>query len=135
MTIIDMWTPTGVILGFQMTLFSWRLSEEAKVGDKNDIPWLTPSDYLNIFGMLILVIGVYLLPILELTSINSTKVFFGLGIFVFIGQAIGTAAHYQLFNKTKSRIFVWFPKQEKIILGIFCVLTIIYLLIAIFRFK
>jgi hypothetical protein len=130
MEISDLWTPTGLILGFQMTLFSWRLKEERIVGREGDIPWLTPSDYMNILGMLILLFGIYLLPILGLIEIELAKVLFGLGLFLFVGQAIGTAGHYQLFNRTKPRIFIWFPKQEKIALLLFSVISLIYLIIA-----
>ena len=50
----DLWTPTGLLLGFQVTLFKWRLEREAEVGDKGDIPWLVPADYVSILGMLTL---------------------------------------------------------------------------------
>jgi len=43
----DLWTPAGLILGFQVTLFKWRLERESEVGDKGDIPWLVPSDYIS----------------------------------------------------------------------------------------
>jgi hypothetical protein len=133
MTILDLWTPTGIILGFQMTLFSWRLSEERKVGYKGDIPWLTPSDYMNVLGMLVLLFGVYLMPILDFIDIKLSKVFFGLGLFLFIGQALGTAAHYQLFNRTNKRVFVWFPTQEKVVLILFAIFAIAYFFIALIK--
>jgi hypothetical protein len=39
----DLWTPTGLLLGFQVTLFKWRLEREAEVGDKGDIlGWFQP---------------------------------------------------------------------------------------------
>ncbi len=133
MTITDIWTTTGVIIGFQMTLFSWRLAEERKVGYAGDIPWLTPSDYMNIVGMLVLVLGVYLLPILDIIDLRLIKVFFGLGIFLFVGQAMGTAAHYQLFNRTKKREFIWFPKQEKVVLALFAAFSFAFIIIGLVR--
>jgi hypothetical protein len=30
----DLWTPTGLLLGFQATLFKWRIERESEVGDK-----------------------------------------------------------------------------------------------------
>ena len=53
----DLWTPAGLILGFQVTLFKWRLERESEVGDKGDIPWLVPSDYISILGMFSFVFG------------------------------------------------------------------------------
>ena len=130
MSIESLWGPTGVILGFQMTIFSWRLSEERKVGYRNGIPWLTPSDYLNLFGMLALVSGIYLLPIVGVLSFEVSKIVFGLGVFIFIGYAFGTAAHYQLFNLSKRRDKVWFPTQEKVTLSIVIAVAIAYLIFA-----
>lgn len=133
MSISDLWTPTGVVLGFQMTLFSWRLAREVEIGDKGDIPWLTPSDYMNIVGMLILVFGVYLLPIMNIVNLDISTILFGLGIFLFIGQALGIAGHYQLFNTKKKREFMWFPKQEKNVLLIATIVSLSYLIIALIK--
>jgi hypothetical protein len=58
----DLWTPTGLLLGFQVTLFKWRIEREANVGDEGDIPWLVPADYVGIGGMLCFLFGVILLP-------------------------------------------------------------------------
>lgn len=55
----DLWTPTGLILGFQVALFKWRLERESEVGDEGDIPWLVPSHR----HALSCVLGVVLLPI------------------------------------------------------------------------
>ena len=131
MALESLWGPTGVILGFQMTIFSWRLLEERKVGYRGKTPWLTPSDYLNLSGMLILVFGIYLLPILDIINLKISKILFGLGVFIFIGQALGTAAHYQLFNITKHRKFDWFPKQEKVVISLVVLIAIAYLVFAV----
>lgn len=125
----DLWVPTGLLLGFQVTLFKWRLEREAEVGDKGDITWLVPADYLSIAGMLSFLFGVILLPVTGLVGFLFSRAAFGLGALLFVGQALGLAAHYQLFNRTKPREFVWFPKQEKVVVGIIVVLSAVYLLI------
>jgi hypothetical protein len=81
-----------LILGFQATLFKWGLEREAEVGDKGDIPWLVPSDYISIAGMLILVFGVILLPVSGRISETTARMLFGLGALFFVGQALGLAA-------------------------------------------
>lgn len=111
----DIWVPTGLLLGFQVSLFKWRLEREAEVGDKGDIPWLVPSDYLSIFGMLVFVIGAILFPLLGIFSGTHARIAFGIGSLFFVGQALGLAGHYQLFNRTKQREFIWFPAQEKVV--------------------
>ena len=125
----DLWTPTGLILGFQVTLFKWRLEREAEVGDKGDIPWLVPSDYLSIAGMLILSFGVILLPLSGILSEANARTLFGLGVLFFVGQALGLAGHYQLYNKTKERKFIWFPRQEKIVMFLTLLAAGVYLVL------
>jgi hypothetical protein len=125
----DLWTPTGLLLGFQVTLFKWRLEREAAVGDKADIPWLVPADYVSIFGMLSFVVGVVLIPVLDLGFVKVARAAFGLGTILFVGQALGLAGHYQLYNRSKPREFVWFPIQEKVALGLTTLISVVYIVI------
>lgn len=122
----DLWTPAGLLLGFQVTLFKWRLEREAEVGDKGDIPWLTPSDYVSLIGMLAFVFGVVLLPVSGVVSTTVARWAFGLGALLFVGQALGLAGHYQLFNRTQKRQFVWFSKQEKVVVALTGIIGIVY---------
>lgn len=126
----DLWTPAGLVLGFQVTLFSWRLTEEAKVGDKLDIAWLTPADYLNLVGMLVFVGGVYLLPMMKLISTRSAAILCGLGTLLFVGYVVSLAAHYQLFNRTSLRKFVWFPMQERVAISLAIAVSAAYCIAA-----
>lgn len=126
----DLWTPTGLLLGFQVTLFKWRLEREAEVGDMGDIPWLVPADYMSIVGMLTFVFGAVLMPLAGVVSTGFARSAFGLGALLFVGQALGLAGHYQLFNRSKARQFVWFPTQEKFIVSLTILTSLLYLLIA-----
>ena len=123
----DLWTPTGLLLGFQVTLFKWRLEREAEVGDKGDIPWLVPADYVSIAGMLAFVFGTILLPLSGLVTVGFARGSFAIGALLFVGQALGLAGHYQLFNRTKMRKFVWFPMQEKVIVALTVASTAVYI--------
>ena len=123
----DLWTPTGLLLGFQVTLFKWRLEREAEVGDKGDIPWLVPADYVSIVGMLAFVFGVILLPLTGVVSTGFARNAFGIGALLFVGQALGLAGHYQLFNRSKVREFVWFPTQEKAVVTLTVIASLLYI--------
>jgi hypothetical protein len=122
----DLWTPTGLLLGFQVTLFKWRLEREAEVGDKGDIPWLVPADYVSIVGMLVFVFGTVLLPLSGVISTGFARIAFGLGTLLFLGQALGLAGHYQLFNRSAGRKFVWFPSQEKTVVFLTGLASVLY---------
>lgn len=127
----DLWTPTGLLLGFQVTLFKWRLEREAEVGDRGDIPWLVPADYVSIIGMLAFVFGAILLPLSGLVSTGFARGAFGLGSLLFVGQALGLAGHYQLFNRTRVRDFVWFPVQEKMVVGLTFLASFVYMYLSV----
>jgi hypothetical protein len=125
----DLWTPTGLLLGFQATLFKWRIERESEVGDKGDIPWLVPSDYIGIASMILFVFGVILFPLSGIVTAYWARLLFGLGALFFVGQSLGLAGHYQLYNRTKVRRFIWFPLQEKIITVGTILIAIIYLIL------
>lgn len=129
----DLWTPTGLLLGFQVTFFKWPLEREAGVGDQGDIPWLVPADYLNVFGMLCFVIGVILLPVLGITPVIVARGAFGLGAILFVGQALALAGHYQLYNRTRTREFVWCPTQEKVAIIVTVLVGVAYIMALILR--
>src|ERR1700694_1640275 len=122
----DLWIPTGLLLGFQVTLFKWRLEREAQVGDEKGIPWLVPADNVGIVGMLIFVLGVVLLPVAGVVHVEIARWAFGLGALLFIGQPLGLAGHYQLFNRSKKRQFVWFPSQEKVVVVLTLLIGLFY---------
>jgi hypothetical protein len=126
----DLWIPTGLLLGFQVTLFKWRLEREASVGDEGDIPWLVPSDYVSIVGMFSFVFGVVLLPVSGLASVAVARWSFGLGTLLFMGQTLGLAGHYQLFNRSKKRRFVWFPTQEKVVITLTTIIALLFSVIS-----
>jgi hypothetical protein len=44
----DLWSPAGLILSFQVMSFQWRLERGSEIGDKGDIPWPFPCDFLGV---------------------------------------------------------------------------------------
>ncbi|MBV8543480.1 MAG: hypothetical protein JO093_14530 [Acidobacteria bacterium] len=113
LSLSDLWTAAGVILGFQATAFGWRISQESEVANRNDIVWLPPADYLNLAAMLTMVLGVFLGAALDITSIGQTKRLFGLSTLLFVCHGIAVAGHYELYGHGHKRSFRWFPFQEK----------------------
>lgn len=126
----DLWTPVGLLLGFQMTILMWRIQQEEAVRAKGDIPWLIPSDYLSILGMLVFVVGTMLLPLAGVVCQKTAETFFGLGALLFVGQLLGVAGHYQLFNLSSPSVPQWLPLQEKVVLFIVLVAGAVYLWLA-----
>jgi hypothetical protein len=103
------WTAAAVLLGFQLTAFTWRLNREVDVHRATrpeDPPqnWLAPSDYLSLFSLLITVVAVFVLPLV----FNDRPIFkekamdywavraFGLSLILFAGYPFALLGHYNL---------------------------------------
>lgn len=130
--LMDIWTAAGVLLGFQATAFSFRVQREVDVSEKrDDLTWLPPADMVNLFSMLVLVIGVFVLPILGFVGQNFIKYSFGLAVLLFLGYPFALAGHYEMYNNASTRSRDYFPREEKVIVAIICVLAIAYVVVAI----
>lgn len=123
----DIWTAAGVLIGFQVTSFVWRVSREVEVGKKGDLTWLPPSDILNLISMAVAMVGVFVLPILGLADLSFMRFSFGL---LFVGYPFALAGHYDMYNNKTSRSMVYFPLQEKVVVAIITILVIAYLMFA-----
>lgn len=122
-------TAAGVLLGFQITAFTWRISREVKVSESPspDLTWLPVADMFNLASMLTTVFAVFLLPIFNLISINSIKHAFGLALLFFIGFPFTLAGHYELYNWNTPRSMKPFPFQEKLVSVLVCLMILGYL--------
>lgn len=123
----DVWIPAGLLLGFQVTLFSWRLEREVKVGDEDRPTWLAPADYVGIAGLLTFVVGVFLLPLIGAVTTAHAAAAVGLGALLFVGHFLGLCGHYELFHR-RARQFEWFPAQERWVVGLIGVAASVYVL-------
>ncbi len=127
----DIWVAAGLLIGFQVTSFAWRVSREVKVGESGDLTWLPPADILNLVSMLVTVIGVFALPILGLADPTFIKYSFGLAVLLFVGYPFALAAHYDMYNSKTARSYLYFPFQEKVVVVIVTVLAIAYVIVAV----
>jgi hypothetical protein len=129
----DIWVAAGVLIGFQVTSFAWRVSREVKVGASGDLTWLPPADILNLVSMLVTVIGVFALPILGLADLTFIKYSFGLAVLLFVGYPFALAGHYDMYNNKTARSYLYFPFQEKVVVVIVTILVVAYVIVAVVR--
>lgn len=127
----DVWTTSGVLIGFQVTSFVWRISREVEVGEEDDITWLPPADILNLTSMVVAMVGVFVLPILGIVDLNFTKLSFGLAVLLFVSFPFALAGHYDMYNNKTPRSFLYFTSQEKVVVAITTILVIVYLMFAV----
>ena len=132
--LMDIWTAAGVLLGFQATAFAFRVQREVDVSEKrDDVTWLPRADRVNLFSMLVLVIGAFVLPILGFGGLNFIKYSFGLAVLLFLGYPFALAGHYEMYNNISKRSRTYYPHQEKVIVRIISGLAIAYVIVAIIQ--
>lgn len=86
---------------------------------------------LNLISMVTLMVGVSILPILDLADLNFAQHSFGLAVILFVGYPFALAGHYDLYNSKTSHSYSYFPFQEKVVVLIIIILVVGYLLLSI----
>src|SRR5437867_512481 len=114
----DIWIAAGVLLGFQVASFAARINREIAVGERSDLTWLPPSDVLNLFSMVILIVGIFILPVFGFDDQRFMTYAFGLAMLLFIGFPFGLAGHYDMYNNKSKRSYHYFPSQEKVVIAV-----------------
>lgn len=131
--LVDIWTAAGVLIGFQVASFTWRVSREIEVGQVGDLTWLPPADMVNLLSMVVLLVGVFTLPILDLVDMNFVKHSFGLAVILFIGYPFTLAGHYDMYNNKTPRSYDYFPFQEKVVVVILKICVVVYLVLSVIQ--
>jgi hypothetical protein len=127
----NIWIAAVVILGFQISWFSWRVTRETKMRSEGASTWFPIADIINLLSMMLIAIGVFILPILGLIGLNIVKRIFVLAILLVVGYPFAMAGHYELFTLREARKHPdFFPSQEKLAVIIISILAIIYLILS-----
>jgi len=111
----DLISAIGVLLGFQITAFSWRISRELSFRDKHDADELkknneemfvtngiAPSDWLSVLSIILNVFAV-LMMLLGGDS-RVALALFGAGLVLFGTYPFAILGHYQMFVRTQHKI-------------------------------
>lgn len=111
----DLISGIGVLLGFQITAFSWRISRELSFRDKYDADELkkkgevkivtngiAPSDWLSVASILLNVIAV--LVMLLGGDARISLGLFGSGLVLFAAYPFALLGHYRMFVRTEHKV-------------------------------
>ena len=101
-----LWTVAAVLVGFQVTALSWRLSREIQMEARGERTWLTLPDLLVTASFLLLVVGVFVAPIAGAVAPELAAKLLGVAMLVFAASPFVLAGHYNLYrdwDRTKSR--------------------------------
>ena len=129
--LVQLWTAAGVLIGFQISSFGWRISREADV-DEAVPTWLPPADIVNLISMLVTAMGVFILPLLGLIPSELSQLAFGFAMLLFVSYPFALAGHYDMFHKGP-RSFEYFPRQEKIVIAIIAIAAVTYIILVAYR--
>jgi hypothetical protein len=110
---IEIWRASAVILGFQLTLFGWRMTRERKMAEDNRLTWMPISEVLNLAAMLINITGTFLAPIIGVTKVHPQGAL-GLSLILLGCYPFALAGHYKFYGRPWRIDPDYFPKQEKI---------------------
>ena len=93
-----LWTTTGVILGFQVATFAWRMKRELDMELKGEVNWMPLASLVNIASMVVLVAGVFILPILGISGEALAFHAFAVAILLLLTHQLALIGHYELFR-------------------------------------
>ena len=97
LTLSQLWTAAAVLAGFQVSAFIWRINREVAVEAKGWPTWLTLSDGIVAVSFLVLVIGVFWVPLLGSVSTETAAKLLGVAVIVFATYPFVLAGHYNLY--------------------------------------
>lgn len=123
------WAASGFLVTLQLGAFTWRVNREIKMSEKGDINWLPLADILNLIALIVILGGVFILPLLGTKNMKLSQIALGVSIIFFAGYPFALAGHYELFSKGK-RSMKYFPAQERIVIIITILSSILFLILA-----
>src|SRR5437868_1017362 len=138
------WTAAGVIVGFSVTAFTFRIQRESSIRSRSVASevtyWFPPADFLLLLSLAIDLVGVFVLPVL-----GTGKVFaryaLGWSLLLLTAYPFALLGHYeilfgQLRKKTITKMrdpqylgYPWAATQEKGVLVAVFVASIAYFVV------
>jgi hypothetical protein len=126
-----LWSAAGVVAGFQIAAFTWRITREIKMSDEGESVWLPLADVLNLLSLGVTLIGVFTASTLGLIGTDSTRLLFGWAVVLLACWPLAVAGHYELFSRRpRRRPAPYATRQEVLAVGTGVLLSAVYWLIA-----
>ena len=115
----NLWIVAGVVAGFQIGAFRWRIERELWMEEKKETVWFPLTDWMLVGSFVGLLITVFILPTLVNISVECTARLLVVCVIPLGVYPLGLIGHYKLFCPRKGRINRdRFPIGEKWILGV-----------------
>ena len=93
------WTAGGIVLGFVVTIFTFRIKREAEIrASGSPTYWLPPADFVLLLSMAVVLIGVFVIPIALGAGVSFAKYAMGFGFLLLAGYPFAIAGHYGILS-------------------------------------
>ncbi len=113
------WTPAAALAGFQIAAVTWRIKREIEMEARDELTWITVSDCIMVLSFLLVVVGVFLVPIAHSDFEQLAAGMFATAFVLFATTPFVLFGHYNLYplgNRERPR--TWMTKQEMVVLVI-----------------
>ncbi len=140
-SLADIWRASAVILGLQIGGFTWRVRRELDLLDEGDErAWIPPADFLNLIAIVVVVVGVYLWPILDLPGgVQLAEDAFGLGLVLLLGYPFALAGHYGLLRVGGRPVDgwrqPWATRSEMVVIAAAALAAVVFVVLAALRWE
>ncbi len=107
----ELWQSASVVLALQATSIGWRINRESQLAEDGKPTWMPVADILNLIALAVSVLGVFVSPVLGVSTVQTAATVFGLVLILMLGHVVALAGHYELF-KWGPRSHTYLPDQE-----------------------
>lgn len=144
------WTAGGILVGFAVTAFTFRIQRESSIRSRSVGPettyWLPPADLLLVIAFVVDLVGVFVIPAIW-ADVRFARLALGLACLMLAGYLPALAGHYDiLFGRIPERTharrvrsqredggYPWATAQELGVLVVVAVACVLYLVFAVSR--
>ena len=121
----NLWVVAGVVAGFQLGAFRWRIERELRMEDEGKTVWFPRTDWMLAGSFVGLLVFVFILPTFGNIPVECAARWLVVSMIPLGVYPFALIGHYQLFRERKGRISRdGFPLGEKIVLGVGLALVI-----------
>lgn len=128
----ELWSAGGILVGFQVTALTFRVNREVSVARAGDLTWLPVADCLNMLSLSFTLVGVFILPVLDIIGEHAAGTVFGFAVLLLLGYAFALAGHYEMLDPRTRRSMAYFPVQERWVVAGVGLAAAAYIVVAVF---
>ena len=95
----ELWAAAGVVSGFQIGAFTWRINRELEMAHRGERVWVPVADWLNVAALVVTLLGVYAAGALGLLPVQDSALMFGWSVLLLACWPFAMLGHYDLLGR------------------------------------